>query len=129
MTHDTAASPRIVACRWGRVEVEGLPRPLRDAMLFPGGAREWDWRVHGTGHRVGIRPADVRALLERGAREVVLARGRFGLLRVPAETLALLDARGVPVHVLRTREAVERYNLLAGARPRRAVGALIHSTC
>ena len=122
-------SPLITSCRWGRVEVEGLSRPLRDAMLFPGGAREWDWRAHGTGHRAGIKIADVRALLERGAREVVLGRGRFGLLRVRAETLRMLAEHGIPVHVLRTATAIRRYNELARARPDRAVGALIHSTC
>jgi len=37
--------------RWGRVVVEAAPGPLRDAVLFPGGARAWDWRASGTGHR------------------------------------------------------------------------------
>ena len=128
MTPD-GESPRIVASRWGRLDIDARPAPLRDAMLFPGGAREWDWRAHGTGHRAGIRPADVLELLDRGAREVVLSTGRFGLLRVPSETLALLAERGVPVHVLRTGEAIARYNELAAARPAGGVAALIHSTC
>lgn len=123
----SARSPRIRACHWARVEVEGQP-PLRDAMLFPGGAREWDWRTTGTGHRAGIQVADVRELLDRGAREIVLARGRFGLLRIAAATWAFLTARRIVVHALRTPAAVERYNALVVASDR-PVGALIHSTC
>ncbi|HEX6058456.1 MAG TPA: MTH938/NDUFAF3 family protein [Gemmatimonadaceae bacterium] len=126
---DSRPSPRIVADGWGRLEIEDCPAPLRDAMLYPGGAREWDWRVHGTGHRAGIVPADVRELLDRGALEIVLARGRLGLLRVPPETLLPLAARGIRVHVLPTAAAIERYNALAAERPARRVGALIHSTC
>jgi hypothetical protein len=102
---------------------------MRDAMLFPGGAHEWDWRSYGTSHRAGIQLGDVRELLERGVAEIVLSRGRLGLLRVAAETLSFLEQRGVPVHVLRTGAAVDRYNELAATSPRRAVGALIHSTC
>jgi hypothetical protein len=36
-------SPRISLLSWGRIEVEGHP-PFKDAKIFPGGAREWDWR-------------------------------------------------------------------------------------
>lgn len=98
-------------------------------MLFPGGAREWDWRPTGTGHRAGIQVADVRELLDRGAREIVLARGRFGLLRIAAATRAFMATRGIVVHALRTPAAVERYNALVAVASDRPVGALIHSTC
>ena len=40
-------SPRISLLSWGRIEVEGHP-PFKDAKIFPGGAREWDWRETGT---------------------------------------------------------------------------------
>ena len=106
--------------------VETALVPLRDATLFPGGVNAWDWRESGTGHRVGIQPSDVIELLDRGARVVVLSRGVLGALRVAPETLAVLERRGVPVHVLRTPEAIARYNALCATEP---VGALIHSTC
>lgn len=41
-------------------------------------------------------------------------------------TLAALQERGVAVHVLGTREAVDLYNKLAEEHP---VGGLFHSTC
>jgi hypothetical protein len=47
-------------------------------------------------------------------------------LQTCAETLALLEARGIEVHVLATRKAVALYNRLSAER---RVGALIHSTC
>ena len=40
-------SPRIMGVVWGRIEVEGVGT-FRDAKIFPGGAREWDWNETGT---------------------------------------------------------------------------------
>ena len=65
-------SPRILHLSWGHIEVEGHP-PFKDAKVFPGGAREWDWRDTGTRHVPGIQPADVRELIEHGAKAVVLS--------------------------------------------------------
>lgn len=108
------------------MEVEGGLGPFKDAKLFPGGAREWDWRETGTEHDPGIQPADLEELLEHGAQIVVLSRGMWQRLRVRPETLALLEQRGVAHDVLQTEQAVRRYNELVRTDP---VGALIHSTC
>ncbi|MCI0399587.1 MAG: Mth938-like domain-containing protein [Chloroflexi bacterium] len=121
-----AVSPRISHLSWGRLEVEGWPAPFKDAKLYPGGAREWDWQETGTRHVPGIQPADVAELLEHGAMVVVLSQGIQEQLQVKPETLQVLKERGVAVHVLQTEEAVQRYNEL---REREPVGALIHSTC
>jgi hypothetical protein len=118
-------SPRIARLSWGRIEVEGLG-VFKDAKLYPGGAREWDWSESGTGHGQGIQPADVEELLEHGATEIVLGTGIYGRLRVNPDTLALLETRGVTVHRLRTEKAVETFNEL---RERVAVGGLFHTTC
>lgn len=118
-------SPRISHCVWGRLEVEGLPA-CKDAKLFPGGARVWDWRETGTRHVPGIQPADVEELLEHGAEVVVLSKGMLEQLRVCPETLALLEAKGIPAHVLPTEAAVRRYNEL---REEHKVAGLFHSTC
>lgn len=122
----SGASPRIEEAAWGRLRVEGLSRPLKDAKLFPGGGREWDWNETGTRHRPGVQVADVQELLDHGADVVVLSRGMEGRLRVPDDTVRALTARGVTVHALPTAEAVELYNELCGSR---AVGGLFHSTC
>jgi len=119
-------SPRILEVSWGSVRVEGRGEPYRDAKLWPGGSRAWDWNETGTHHVPGVQPTDVAELLANGAHEIVLARGMNRRLRVQDETLRWLERRGVKVHALETREAAELYNEL---RKDRAVGALIHSTC
>ena len=110
---------------WGRLEVEGGQR-FKDAKLFPGGAREWDWNETGTDHVPGIRPADVEELLERGAKVVVLSKGINERLQVCSETLGMLKQRGINFHILQSEQAVELYNKLREKEP---VGALFHSTC
>jgi hypothetical protein len=61
-------SPRISHLSWGCIEIEGYP-PFKDVKIFPGGAREWDWRETAR-HVPGIQPADVQELIERGAKAV-----------------------------------------------------------
>lgn len=125
------SSPRITHVSWGRLEVENGaengPRSFKDAKLYPGGARSWDWNETGTSHSPGIQPADVEELLDHGASVVILSRGMNQRLQVKDETLDRLDEAGVDTHVLQTEEAVERYNELQEADT--AVAGLFHSTC
>lgn len=123
MERDTP-SPRITHISWGRLEVDG--KSFKDAKLYPGGAREWNWRETGTHHVPGIQPADVAELLEHGAEIVVLSKGVWERLQVCPETLTLLEGKGVAVEVLETESAVSRYNVL---RETARVGGLFHSTC
>jgi hypothetical protein len=122
----TGGSPQVRHIEWGKVEVEHVG-VLKDAKLWPGGGREWDWRETGTQHSPGIQPIDVEELLDAGATTIVLSRGMDLVLKVKAETIEGLRAAGVTVHVLETREAVHTYNSLAANGV--PVGALIHSTC
>lgn len=126
---ERAPSPRIDHLSWGRLDVvdpDGSVRRYKDAKIFPGGSRAWDWTETGTSHEGGIQPGDVEELLERGARVVVLSRGMNRRLRVADATLERLRDAGVEVHVLQTEEAVRRYGELREEAP---VAALIHSTC
>jgi hypothetical protein len=120
-----ASSPRILDLAWGRIDVEESGS-FRDAKLFPGGAREWDWRETGTRHVPGIQPDDVRELLDRGATTVILSQGQWKRLQVCPATFQLLEQRGVRAHVLSTQEAVSLYNAL---REREPVAGLFHTTC
>src|SRR6476646_6075059 len=108
-------SPRISHLSWGHVEVEGHP-PFKDTKVFPGGAREWDWRETGTRHVPGIQPADVQELIEHGAKAVVLSKGIWERLQVCPETLEVLVNKGIAVEVLQTETAVERFNELRSFR-------------
>jgi len=119
-------SPQINHVSWGRLEVEGEAEPYKDAKLFPGGSREWNWRESGIRHNPGIQIADVQELLEHGSKVVVLSRGMAECLHVPSETLEFLEQRQIPVHVLPTQHAVALYNKLARTQ---LVGGLFHTTC
>ena len=119
-----ARSPKVTHLSWGRLEVED--GSFKDAKLFPGGARAWDWNETDMRHEPGIQPADVEELLERGATVVVLSKGFHGQLGVTPEALRLLEDNGVTAHVRQTEDATLLYNQL---RETERVGALIHSTC
>lgn len=121
----TERSPRIERLAWGRIELED-GRTFKDAKLFPGGARAWDWTETGTSHDPGIQPADVEELLEHGANTIVLSLGFDERLHVRPDTLELLRERGIDVRVAQTGEAVQVYNELRETAP---VGGLFHSTC
>ena len=124
---DSVTSPRISHVSWGRLDVEDGAQSFKDAKLYPGGARAWDWNETGTSHTPGIQPADVEELLDHGAEVVILSRGMNERLQVMSKTLRMLEKAGVETHVLPTEEAVSRYNdLQADGRP---VGGLFHSTC
>src|ERR687885_1384379 len=98
MTEQETRSPKITHLSWGRLEVEGADGPFKDAKLFPGGAREWDWTETGTEHTPGVQPADVEELLEHGASAVVIGKGFNERLEVQSKTLRMLEERGVFVH-------------------------------
>src|SRR5215211_2893087 len=121
-----ARSPRVTRLSWGRLDVEGEDGSFKDAKLFPGGAREWDWNETGTEHVPGIQPADVEELLEHGATVVVLSKGFHDRLQICQQTLQMLEDKNISVHVEQSEEAVRLYNELSETE---RVGALIHSTC
>ena len=125
MTVLTTRSPRITHVSWGRMEVDGIGSG-KDFKLYPGGGRAWDWNETGTRHVPGIQPSDVVELLERESTVIVLSRGMYLALQTCPETLDLLRARGITVHIEETRSAVTLYNRLAESQH---VGGLFHSTC
>lgn len=118
-------SPRIKDISWGKIQVEG-DRSFKDAKLFPGGVREWDWNETGTHHEPGIQPTDVQELVENGARVIILSKGFYERLQTCAETIDTLKQQGIDFYILQTEEAVKRYNQLC---EKEAVGGLFHSTC
>lgn len=118
-------SPEISKLEWGNIEVDGVTH-YKDAKLFPGGSREWDWNETGTSHVPGIQPADVEELLDHNAEVIVLSKGINRRLQVQEDTKELLAKKQVEYFILQSEDAVETYNEL---RVDRKVGALIHSTC
>lgn len=120
-----AGSPRIDRLEWGTVHTE--VGSFRDAKLWPGGGRGWDWNETGTHHSPGVQPDDVVELLEYGCQTVIIGRGQHRRLHVTDEARDLVETRGAELMVFESSEAVARYNSLV--ENDEAVGALIHSTC
>ena len=118
-------APAIADLSWGSIDTDA--GSFRDAKLWPGGGRNWDWNETGTHHSPGVQTDDVQELVDNGAEIVVLGRGQQQRLQVPDTTVRWLEEQGVEVEVLESGAAVERYNELASDG--RAVGALIHTTC
>ncbi len=118
-------SPKINSIEWGTI-VTGDGNTYKDAKLFPGGSREWDWNETGTHHSPGIQPADVQELINHGAKEIILSKGFHSRLGISQKTKDFLTNEGLTFYILETGKAVEKYNSIRKNRP---VGALIHSTC
>ncbi len=120
------SSPKIENISWGSVTVSGFSTPYKDAKLYPGGSREWNWNETGTSHSPGIQTEDVKELVENGAEVVIIGRGMNQRLQVKQQTLDWLKEQQVETEIYQTEKAAERYNNLAESTK---VGALIHSTC
>ncbi len=122
---DQIGSPAIKSVEWGEVVTDD-GNTYKDAKLFPGGSRAWDWNETGTHHAPGIQPADVNELLEHGAEAVVLSQGFHERLQVKDETKEMLRDKGIDFFILETGKAAEKYNQLCSNK---RAAALIHSTC
>jgi hypothetical protein len=120
------AEPSVITeLSWGSVATNA--GTFRDAKLWPGGGRGWDWNETGTAHDPGVQPADVAELLDHGARIVIIGCGQEQRLQVMPDTLVVISQAGAAAEILPSGDAVQRYNALVGDG--KAVGALIHSTC
>lgn len=106
--------------------VNGLGK-LKDAKLYPGGGREWDWRETNTQHDPGIQVLDVQELLDKGAEYVVLSKGMLNRLKTAKETIEFLESKKIEYYIAESPEAVRKYNHIV--QEGKAVGGLIHSTC
>jgi hypothetical protein len=117
---------RITHLSWGRIEVEG-GRTCKDAKLWPGGVREWDWNETGTRHRPGFSLRMSRNSWSTGPRWWCYPEASSKHCRFCPETLELLlKNKGIPAHVLQTEGAVRLHNELA---EKQRVAGLFHSTC
>lgn len=116
MNASTTCSPHIEHIDWGEMTVAGL-----------GTGKDFTNPNTGTRHVPGIQPDDVEELLAAGAETIILSRGMWQALHTQQATLDRLEQADATVHVLETREAVEKYNQLAAAGE--PVAGLFHSTC
>lgn len=94
-----------------------------DVIVLPDKVIDNWWRLEG--HRLQI--PDVRDHLLEDVDSVVIGTGYYGMMRVDDEVLDAFREGGREVYVLRSREAVRKYNELV--KSGRKVMLLIHLTC
>lgn len=120
-----STTPTIERLEWGSVHTS--VGTFRDARLWPGGGRDWDWRETGTHHSPGVQVADLAQLLDHAVEVVVIGCGQRRRLGVTdAARQAVADA-GASLEVLESSAAVARHNELVDEDV--AVATLVHSTC
>ncbi|MGC9349967.1 MAG: Mth938-like domain-containing protein [Anaerolineae bacterium] len=123
--------PRIDDTGFGWIEVAGTRYDHDLVIELDGTVRKRKKRlskkVYGTSHRLSLKEAE--NVYEEGTELLLVGSGQFGRVRLSDEAQAFFDERGVTVTLLRTPEAIRRWNALQTASGERAVVGLFHITC
>jgi hypothetical protein len=111
----------IDAYDFGWIVIDGRTY-TNDLIIFPDRIEaEW-WRREG--HALHIE--DIESIVAAKPELLIVGTGKYGVLKVPAQTRAYLHANGIDLLVEPTDKAVELYNYYAGAKK---VVAALHLTC
>jgi hypothetical protein len=76
------------------------------------------------GHKLSL--GDIAKILEKKPEILVIGTGADGVMNVPADVIASIEAKGIRVIAKKTGDACEDYNQLA---PSKNVIAALHLTC
>lgn len=114
---------------WGIVTVFEGENTIcyKDAMIYPKGHCNWDWRKSDTHHNPGIQISDIQFLVSKGAKVIIISAGMCSRLLLSQETKDWMVNNDLEFYYLETPEAVRKFNQLCSER--NDVGCLIHSTC
>ncbi len=107
---------------FGSIVIEGKSYSS-DVIILPGKVVDDWWRLEG--HRLQI--PDVRDYLLEDVNSVVIGTGYYGMMRVDNEVIDAFRKRSREVYVVRSREAVKKYNELVKAGKK--VILFIHLSC
>lgn len=106
---------------FGKIVIEGKIY-TSDVIIYPQRLDASWWRKEG--HL--LQPEDITGVLDAEPEAVIIGTGYSGGMRVPRQTLDLLESKGIEVHIALTRDAVSLYQKLHG---KRMVIAALHLTC
>lgn len=106
---------------FGKITIEGKIY-TSDVIIYPEKVNASWWRKQG--HNLEID--DLVDILSAEPEVIVVGTGAIGMMKVPKETIAHLESKGIEVHVARTGEAVEIFNKLQ--KDKVAIAAF-HLTC
>jgi hypothetical protein len=108
---------------FGSIQIDGRTY-TSDVILAPESVSDSWWREKG--HE--LNRTDLEPVMADNPDILVIGTGANGAVTVLPEARELMEKQCDQVHVLKTREAVRRYNELAKKGDRRVVAAL-HLTC
>ena len=112
--------PRLQHYQFGRLTVDGAEE-TRDVIVLPTRViRDW-WRRES--HALVLE--DLEAVLGELPPRLIVGTGAHGRLKPDGAALAQLQKRGIEVEIMRTDEAVRRYESLDPAE----TAAALHLTC
>jgi hypothetical protein len=113
--------PKIESYGMGKIVVDGHSY-TSDLIILPDRIFQSWWRK--TSHSVTLD--DLAEALKEAPEVLIIGKGRFGRMEVPADTRSALEARNVEVIARSTQEACQIYNEM---RDSRKVAAALHLTC
>lgn len=118
---------KIDSVEWGKIVVGG--REYKQILVVGEKVFERDseklHQLFGTTHRIG--DWEVEELIKGKPEIIVIGTGWEGILEVSEKLRAKSEELGIEIKILRTPEAVEKYNKLVEQGEK--VNALIHTTC
>ncbi len=106
---------------FGKIVINGRAY-TSDVIIYPGRVDDKWWRREG--HQ--LQAEDLAAVVEAGPEAVVVGTGDMGLMKVPAQTKAYLESKGIEVRIARTGQAVRLFNEL---QEKKRTVACLHLTC
>ncbi len=117
---------RIEKIDFGKLYIDG--QCFKDAVIFDEKAysrnKATSKVVHGTSHI--LSDEEIKALIRGKPEVIIIGTGFSDMLDVPKPTLKRLRGQGREVYVLKTPEAVKKFNELSG---KKKINALFHTTC
>ena len=115
------STPRIETYRFGYILIDGQPYN-RDVIILPDrGLGGW-WRKEGH----VLHDDDLDAVFDAAPDLLVVGKGAYGRMKVIPEARRALQAAGIELIALPTKEACQTYNT---QRERQTVAAALHLTC
>jgi hypothetical protein len=117
--------PRIAEYSFGCITV-GARTCTTDVIIRPGEVKEGWWRKQGH----GVCLDDLAAILADPPGRILFGQGHTGLMQVPEDVRAALEARGIEVFAMPTAEAVTLWNEWYDAEGESLdAAAAFHLTC
>ena len=106
---------------FGRITIDGKTH-TSDVIIYPGRVDASWWRKEG--HNLQV--ADVTDIIAAHPQVLIIGTGAYGVMKVPENTIAHLQSKGIEVHTANTDKAVHLFNELQNDR---VVVAALHLTC